>query len=128
MMKRYVYRFVLLAFLIRALVPVGFMLQASQTRGLGFDLVICTSQGPQTLHQTQAQTLKMTEGGGQHHQKSHQDTCPFATLALLGYSSSPTELSATVAYAAVTYRRVKLQFSETPTPSANSARGPPLLA
>lgn len=118
-MKWYVYRLVLLAFFMRALVPVGFMLAPSEFGDHGFGVVICTSQGPQTL--------AMPEDDGQSQSKSSQDSCPFSTSTLQGYPSASPELSATVEYASVTYRRILLQFSATLAPSANSARGPPPL-
>lgn len=112
---------VLLALLVRALVPAGFMLAPVTATSLGFTVVICTEHGPQEI------VLDEGETDPRQPQPSHE-TCPFALSALLGLASEATLLTAAVEYASVTYASARLLFSLTPQPGAASARGPPALA
>jgi hypothetical protein len=110
---------VLLALLVRALVPAGFMLAPAQGDPSGLSVVICSAQGPQAI--------VLDEDGNQSQPKASHDVCPFAASVLPGFVSEPTEVVAQVEFASVAYRLARLQFSATPRPSAASARGPPRL-
>ena len=110
---------VLLALLVRAVVPVGFMLAPLHAGSAGITVVICTEHG--------TQALVLDEDGEPlpSDRAAVPDICPFAFSALPGLASEATQLSATVAYASVTYTLAVFQFSLTPLPGAASARGPP---
>lgn len=110
---------VLLALLVRAAVPAGFMLVPLAADTTGFTVVICTEHG--------LQELVLDEDGNPRQAQLSHESCPFALSALPGVASEAFQLSTNVEYAAVTYARARLQFSLTPLPGATSARGPPGL-
>lgn len=107
----------LIALLVRAIVPAGFMVAFSDAGLSGLTVVICTEHGQKEI----AVDVDDDRSGSA---ASHA-TCPFASSTLPGYVSEPPEVAAAVAYASVTYRLARLQFRLTPQPGATSARGPP---
>jgi hypothetical protein len=122
-MRRYLILLTGLAFAVRSLLPVGFMLTASPVLGGMPEIVICTGHGPQSW--------VLDEKGIPHPSKSSADqknTCPYAPA---GVTAADTEsqhlLSHTVHYASVTYAIAAEIFRATPKPGAHSARGPPAL-
>jgi hypothetical protein len=108
----------LLALLVRAMVPVGFMIAPSRADAADLTVVICTAHGLQTLAPDQ------DDEPLQSNSKTLND-CPFAASGFPGLASEAMQLSVTAEYAATTYTLARLQFSLTPLPGATSARGPP---
>ncbi len=120
-MHRYLKFLVGLAFAVRSLLPVGFMLTASPDHGGGVQIVVCTGHGPQSW--------VLDEKGVPHPSKSSADnksTCPYAPVGAADTAQdAPQLLAHTVRYASVTYAITAEIFRATPKPGAQSARGPP---
>lgn len=119
-MRERIARLVLIALLVRAVVPAGFMVAYAAEGAQGLTVVICTEHGQKTIAVDESDD-------DQSNTKASHATCPFAASALAGYVSATTELVGSVAYASVVYRLARIQFSLTPQPGATSARGPPGL-
>lgn len=113
---------IVLAFAVRSLLPMGFMLASTPEHG-GLQIVICTGHGPQSW--------TLDKKGVPHPAQSNADTkstCPYAPVAAVdGLSSAPHLLVHSVRYAAVTYAIASELFRATPKPGAQSARGPPAV-
>lgn len=120
-MRRRLTSLVLLALLVRAMVPAGFMLVPVQADSAGFTVVICTDHGEQAL------VLDDDGHPRQSNPQASHDSCPFAVSALPGLVSEPIQPSVNVEYAAATYTVAPLLFRPTPNGGATSARGPPGL-
>jgi len=122
-MRRYLNLLIGLAFAVRSLLPVGFMLAASPDAGGMPQIVICTGHGPQNW--------VLDEKGVPHPSNSTADkktTCPYAPAGAVGINqTAPQLLAQTVRYAAVWYAIATEIFRATPKPGAHSARGPPSL-
>ncbi|MBS0249479.1 MAG: DUF2946 family protein [Proteobacteria bacterium] len=120
-MRRYLNLLIGLAFAVRCLVPVGFMLAASPGADGMPQIVICTGHGPQNW--------VLDEKGVPHPAKTAPDdknVCPYAAGgATTADRNVPQLLAHTVRYAAVTYAITTEIFRATPKPGAQSARGPP---
>lgn len=120
-MRRYLNLLIGLAFAVRSLLPVGFMLAASPVADGMPQIVICTGHGPQNW--------VLDEKGVPHPAKTSQDNknaCPYAAAgAVAAGHDAPQLLAHTVRYAAVTYAITAQIFRATPKPGAQSARGPP---
>ncbi len=120
-MRRYVNLLIGLAFAVRSLLPVGFMLAVTPDHGGMPQIVICTGHGPQSW--------VLDEKGVPHPSKSTADdknTCPYAPVGAASIDhDAPHLLTHTVRYASVTYAIATELFRATPKPGAQSARGPP---
>jgi hypothetical protein len=120
-MRRYLNLLIGLAFAVRSLVPVGFMLAPSPDHSGSLQIVICTGHGPQSF--------VLDEKGVPQPVKSSsadKNTCPYAPVgAVTADNNTPHLLSHTVRYAAVAYAITSEIFRATPKPGAQSARGPP---
>lgn len=120
-MRRYLNFLIGLAFAVRSLLPVGFMLAASPDAEGMPQIVICTGHGPQNW--------VLDEKGVPRPAKTSPDNknaCPYAAAgAVAADHDAPQILAHTVRYAAVTYSITAQIFRTTPKPSAQSARGPP---
>lgn len=109
-----------LAFTLRSLLPVGFMLAASPTHGGGWQIVVCTGHGPETLTLDEKGTPRPV------HSAADKTTCPYAPVgAITADHHAPDPLAHTVQYAAITFAIAAQIFHATPKPGAVSARGPP---
>jgi len=120
-MGRIVNLLICMAFAVRSLLPVGFMLAASTDHDGGLQIVICTGHGPQSW--------VVDDKGMPHPAKSPSDRtiCPYAPVGAVNVdSSAPHLLAHTVRYASVAYAITTEIFRATPKPRAQSARGPPL--
>ncbi len=121
-MRRYLNLLIGLAFAVRSLLPVGFMLTASPEAGGALQIVICTGHGPQSW--------VLDDKGVPHPAKTTADeksTCPYAPVGAVAVDqASPQLLSHTVRYAAIEYAIATEIFRATPKPGAHSARGPPV--
>lgn len=109
-----------LAFALRSLLPVGFMLAASPAHGGGLQIVICTGHGPETRI--------LDEKGSPRPAQSAADktTCPYAPVgAVTADHHAPDLLAHTIQYAAIAFAITAEIFHATPKPGALSARGPP---
>ena len=110
-----------LAFLVRSLLPVGFMVAMSPAHGGSIEIVICTGHGQQSL--------TLNEKGVPLPAKSpvsSTDVCPFAPAGTVAIHHGVShQLVRTVRYASVSYRIASEHFRATPRPGAQSARGPP---
>jgi hypothetical protein len=116
-MPRCVNLLLVIAFAVRSLLPVGFML-ASTPGDSGVQIIICTGHGPQSW--------TLDERGVPHPAKSTSDAksnCPYAPVAAVD-AHAPHLLVHSVRYAAVTYAITSELFRATPKPGAQSARGP----
>lgn len=120
-MRNYLILLVGLAFAVRSLLPVGFMLTASPDDGGYPQIVICTGHGPQSW--------VLDDKGRPHPAKSSADqmtTCPYAPVGAVAVGhEAPQLLTHAVRYAAVTYALTTNIFRATPKPGTQSARGPP---
>jgi len=120
-MRRHLLLLIGIAFALRSLLPVGFMLSASPVAGAMPEIVICTGHGPQSW--------VLDENGVPRPAKSTADektTCPFAPAGVAtAHVETQYLLSHTVRYASVTYAITAEIFRATPKPGAHSARGPP---
>lgn len=120
-MRSYLNLLIGLAFAVRSLLPVGFMLTASPHPGAMPEIVICTGHGPQSW--------VLDEKGVPHPAKSTADsktTCPYAPVGAVAVNQdAPQLLAHTVRYASVAYAITTEIFRATPKPGAQSARGPP---
>ena len=120
-MRRYFNLLIGLAFAVRSLLPVGFMLAAAPDTGSMPQIVICTGHGPQTW--------VLDEKGVPHPAKTTGDkktNCPYASGGGVTTAQQPPLLLAhTVRYASVAYAIATEIFRATPKPGAQSARGPP---
>ena len=116
-MRRYLNLLIGLAFAVRSLLPVGFMLAASPDADGMPQIVICTGHGPQNW--------VLDEKGVPHPAKTSPDNknaCPYATAgAVAADHDAPQLLVHTVRYAAVTYAITTQIFRATPKPGSDSA-------
>lgn len=108
---------VLIALVLRAAVPAGFMLapHADQT---GLDLVICTAAGAKTVvlgDDPAPPTGRDASSAG----------CIYGAPITLAASLDPQGLITTVEWHEIVYLLERQQFNEPPATSASSARGPP---
>lgn len=121
-MRRSLYLLIAVAFAVRSLLPVGFMLAASPAGG-GIEIVICTGHGPQSM--------TLDEHGVPVPSKpplADKSVCPYAPVGAVTVAyDDPHRLVQTVEYAAVAYAITTELFRTTPRPKAQSARGPPTL-
>jgi hypothetical protein len=121
-MRCYLNLLIVLAFAVRSLLPVGFMLASSPDATGGLQIVICTGHGPQSW--------VLDDKGVPHPAKTTTDektTCPYAPVASVAAAQdSPQLLAHTVRYATIAYAITTKIFRETPKPGAHSARGPPV--
>ncbi|HML31022.1 MAG TPA: hypothetical protein PKE16_19690 [Hyphomicrobium sp.] len=120
-MRNYLILLIGLAFAVRSLLPMGFMLTASPDDGGIPQIVICTGHGPQSW--------VLDDKGVPHPAKSSADqqtTCPYAPAGAVAVGhEAPQLLAHTVRYAAVTYALTSEIFRATPKPGTQYARGPP---
>jgi hypothetical protein len=120
-MRHYLNLLVGLAFAIRSLLPVGFMLAVAPDDGGMPQIVICTGHG--------LQTWVLDEKGVPHPSKSDADkksTCPYAPVGAVALDhEAPHLLVHTVRYASITYAIATAIFRATPRAGSHSARGPP---
>src|SRR5690348_3507267 len=90
---------IVLAFAVRSLLPVGFMLASSPDATGGLQIVICTGHGPQSW--------VLDDKGVPHPAKTTTDektTCPYAPVASVAAAQdSPQLLAHTVRYATIAY-------------------------
>lgn len=120
-MRRYVSFLIGLAFVVRSLLPVGFMLAATPANSGDIGIVICTGHGPLTVDDTGAPLPKKSP-------LTDKDICPYAPVGAINADlNTPHLLSRTVGYASLTYRITRELFRATPTTGAQSARGPPTV-
>lgn len=120
-MRRYVSFLIGLAFVVRSLLPVGFMLAATSANGADVGIVICTGHGPLAVDDTGAPLPKKAPLSG-------KDICPYAPVGAVNVDhDTPHLLFRTVSYASLTYRITRELFSATPTDGPQSARGPPTV-
>jgi len=120
-MRRYFSLLIGIAFVVRSLLPVGFMLAATSANAGDLTIVICTGHGPLTVDATGAPVSKKAP-------VSAKDICPYAPVgAVTADHDSPHLLARTVSYASLTYRITRDRFHATPKPGAQSARGPPAV-
>lgn len=118
-MRRYISFLIGLAFVVRSLLPVGFMLAATTANAGDIGIVICTGHGPLTVDDTGAPLPKKTP-------VSAKDICPYAPVGAVNVEhDTPHLLARTVSYASLTYRMTRELFRATETAGAHSARGPP---
>ena len=118
-MRRYVSFLIGLAFVVRSLLPVGFMLAATSANAGDIGIVICTGHGPLTVDDTGAPLQQKSPLSG-------KDICPYAPVGAVAVDhDTPHLLARTVSYAELTFRITRELFSATPTAGAQSARGPP---
>ena len=118
--RRYLNLLLGLAFAVRSLLPVGFMLAASPHDGGALQVVICTGHGPERW--------VLDDRGIPHPAKTTSDknACPYAPVgAGAANHAAPHLLAHTVRYAAIAYAITSEIFRATPSPRAQSARGPP---
>lgn len=122
-MRRGLHILLIMLFAVRALVPVGFMLQASASDG-GMTIVICTASGPQTLAANSEHSPLQDDSDG-----DTNGMCPFANMpAAVHADNAVPSLAVQVRYAAVVYRLTIDLYRATPKPHDLSARGLPTLA
>ena len=120
-MRRYISFLIGLAFIVRSLLPVGFMLAATTAHAGDLAIVICTGHGPMTVDDSGAPLPKKTP-------VSAKDICPYAPVGVTNVDhDTPHLLARTVSYAALTYLITRELFRATPTAGAQSARGPPAI-
>jgi hypothetical protein len=109
------------AFVVRSLLPVGFMLAVPPAPAAAVEIVICTGHGPQSLtldDQGVPVPAKAPMAG--------KNICPYAAAGAVAVDhAAPHLLAHVVRYAAVSYRITTEIFQATPKPGAQSARGPP---
>lgn len=112
-----------LAFAVRSLLPVGFMLAVPQAPAAAVEIVICTGHGPQNLtldDQGVPVPAKAPMSG--------KNICPYAAAGAVAVDqAAPQLLVHVVRYAAVSYRVTAEIFRATPKPGAQLARGPPTI-
>ncbi|HVZ05006.1 DUF2946 family protein [Hyphomicrobium sp.] len=112
-----------LAFALRSLLPVGFMLAATPGHAGELQIVICTGHGPANL--------TLDANGVPQPQKSPtsaKDICPYSSAGAVAVNhATPHLLVRAVSYASLTYRIAREHFRATPQPRAHSARGPPAV-
>jgi hypothetical protein len=122
-MRRLLNLLIGLAFAVRSLLPVGFMLAATPAHAGGVEIVICTGHG--------LQSLTVDDEGKTAPAKapmSAKDICPYAPVGAVAVDhDTPHLLTRTVHYASLTYRVTRELFHATPRPGAQSARGPPAV-
>lgn len=110
-----------LAFAVRSLLPVGFMLAVAPDHPGSVTIVICTGHGPQSL--------ALDDDGAPLQKKSSNDStniCPYSSAGAVAIgSAAPQLLAQTVRYASIAHRITSDIFHRTPAPGATSARGPP---
>jgi hypothetical protein len=112
-----------IAFAVRSLLPVGFMLAASPEHDGRLSVVICTGHGPQSLTLDDKGVPVPAKAPA-----SDNAQCPYAPVGAVAVDhDAPHLLAHTVRYAAVAYRITSELFRATPRPGAQSARGPPTL-
>jgi hypothetical protein len=111
---------ILIALVMRAAIPAGFML-APSAPGDAVTMVICTGAGPKSVH------FDGTGAPIEPEQSIAGDACAYTPLAAFPVTDLPPDTMTSIAWAEVIYRLVRRQFSETPVPSAWSARGPPAV-
>jgi hypothetical protein len=120
-MGRFFYLLIGLAFVVRSLLPAGFMLAATPGHPGDIAIVICTGHGPLNLvldDQGVPRPAKTPMSG--------KNVCPYAPVgAVAADQSAPHLLVRTVNYASLTYRVTRERFRATPRPGAQYARGPP---
>jgi hypothetical protein len=120
-MRRWLSLMMLVVFAARALVPAGFMLEASAAGDGTMTIVICTGQGTQIISLD-------ADGKPIPPKPAHADTslCPYSASGTTALASDePLELETQVYAAAVTYTLAAQISRVTPKPGASSARGPP---
>ena len=109
------------AFVVRSLLPVGFMLAVPPAPAAAVEIVICTGHGPQSLtldDQGVPVPAKAPMAG--------KNICPYAAAGAVAVGhAAPHLLAHVVRDAAVSYRITTEIFQATPKPGAQSARGPP---
>jgi len=120
-MRRYISLLIGLAFVVRSLLPVGFMLAATTANASDIGIVICTGHGPLIVDDSGAPVPKKAPLSG-------KDICPYAPVGAVNVDhDTPHLLSRTVSYASLTYRIARELFRATPTDGPQSARGPPTV-
>jgi hypothetical protein len=120
-------------FLLRAFIPVGFMLSWSQT---GPQLVMCSGSGPMPVSQQgskaqAAQHQQRTEAhhpGGQHqHSKADgANMCPFAAAATAGALPAFAAVAAFAATVSTEVREAPYRYLPSAPVLIDRIRGPPL--
>lgn len=115
---------VIVAYALYSIVPVGFMLAPKADKdAVAMTVVICTGHGPEQ---------EAAEGEApvpSKKKKRDKDICAYASIGSASIGAGPSSVVASqAAYASITYRVTRGIFQETPRPSAHSARGPPELS
>jgi len=112
-----------LAFAVRSLLPVGFMLAATPGHAGELQIVICTGHGLASVTLDDKGVPQPTKSP-----TSAKDICPYAPVGAVAVDhATPHLLVRAVSYASLTYRITRERFQATPKPGAQSARGPPTL-
>jgi hypothetical protein len=111
--------FVCVVLVMRAVIPVGFMLGPAAAEG-GLTIVVCTAYG--------AKVAEASEPGApsRSDRKTACDSCVCSATQTLAAVLDHPRLVTSFKWAGVVYGLALKQFSETPRLSAQSARGPPL--
>jgi hypothetical protein len=112
-----------LAFAVRSLLPVGFMLAVQPHDAASVEIVICTGHGPlnMAMHDEDAPAPVKAPVAG-------KNVCPYAAAGTVAVEqAAPAELAQTVRYASISYRIIAEIFHATPRSGALSARGPPTV-
>jgi hypothetical protein len=116
--RRLIVVLTLIALVMRAAVPAGFMLGPVTADG-ELQIVICTANGAKFISANDS----ASRSGADHTATS--DSCAWAAPTSLSASTGQDPLVVTIVWADVEFKRAVEQRSETPRPSAQSARGPP---
>jgi hypothetical protein len=116
--RRLIVVLTLFALVMRAAVPAGFMLGPVTADG-ELQIVICTANGAKFIPANGSDS-----GSGADHTAT-SDSCAWASPTSLAASTGLDPLVIAIEWADVEYKRAVQQHSETPRPSAQSARGPP---
>ncbi len=120
-MRRWLSLMMLGVFAARALVPAGFMLDASGSGDGTLTMVICTGQGTQMIS-VDADGKPIPPKPAQ----TDKGLCAYSASGTTALAAlEPLDLESEVYAAAVTYTLTAQLYRATPKPGATSARGPP---
>ena len=117
-MRRLIVVLTLIALVMRVAVPVGFMLGPVTADG-ELQIVICTANGAKFISANEPASRSGADD------TATSNYCAWAAPTSLSASTGQDPLVVAIEWANVEYKRAVQQHSETPRPSAQSARGPP---
>lgn len=125
-MRALLFTITLLALLVRAFVPSGYMLQADAAGN--FEVVICTENGFKTITVDAEGRPVESDGGGQT-EHSGDGTCPFflSSVSILAKSIPDIGDNAPV-YARITHFFAEERPTKVEILAINAARAPPTQA